>query len=81
MTERKIVRIEAICPQCDGHNFVRVYLDEYLLWQSGVNLQVAMPEMSLEKRELLITGMCPTCWNAAFPADDEPSIWPDEVEE
>jgi hypothetical protein len=45
-------------------------------WQSGSYIQDAMPHLSADDREFLISGITPDEWKKAFPDDDE-----DEVED
>jgi hypothetical protein len=40
-------------------------------WQAGEYIEIAFPEMSLEDREVLITGTHPACWDKLFPEEDE----------
>jgi hypothetical protein len=40
-------------------------------WQGGEYIQNAFPEMSMEDREILITGTHPACWDKLFPKEDE----------
>jgi len=48
-----------------------VPLDGYHAWKQGELIQIALPELSAEDRELLISGTCDVCWNMLFPEDDE----------
>lgn len=45
-------------------------------WQSGSYIQDAMPHLSGDDREFLISGITPDEWNKAFPEEEE-----DEVED
>jgi hypothetical protein len=40
-------------------------------WKEGEYIQNAFPEMSMEDREILITGTHPACWDKLFPKEDE----------
>jgi hypothetical protein len=40
-------------------------------WQAGEYIEIAFPEMSMEDREVLITGTHPACWDKLFPEEDE----------
>jgi len=40
-------------------------------WQAGEYIQNAFPEMSIEDREILITGTHPACWDKLFPKEDD----------
>lgn len=70
----KEVSIVTKCPFCGRANFVEVNENDYLDWQDGELAQNAFPYLSADEREMLISGICPTCWNGMFPPD------PDEEE-
>ena len=38
-----------------------------LAWQQGELIQNALPELSADDRELLISHTCPKCWVEMFP--------------
>ncbi len=40
-------------------------------WQSGQLIQVAMPNVSAEDREFLITGITPEEWNEMMKDDED----------
>jgi hypothetical protein len=40
-------------------------------WQAGEYIQNAFPEMSIQDREVLITGTHPACWDKLFPEEDD----------
>lgn len=40
-------------------------------WQGGELIQVAMPHLSADDREFLMTGITPEEWDAAFGSSDE----------
>jgi len=40
-------------------------------WQAGENIQSAFPDMSVNDREILITGTHPACWDKLFPTEGE----------
>ena len=40
-------------------------------WQAGEYIQNAFPEMSMQDREILITGTHPACWDKLFPEEPE----------
>lgn len=39
-------------------------------WQNGKTIQNALPELSAEDRELLISKTCEKCWNQLFEDDE-----------
>lgn len=40
-------------------------------WQAGELIQNALPELSADERELMISGTCGDCWDEMFPEDSE----------
>jgi hypothetical protein len=69
------------CPSCGGTTKIVVNRDGYLAWSRGDTLiQRAMPELSADDRERLITGFCTPCWDEMFaePEDDDDD---DEVDD
>ena len=81
----KEVTIVTRCPFCGRANEVAVNETDYLDWQDGALVQNAFPYLSADEREMLISGICPTCWADTFgdededPEDEEPSDWDLEV--
>ena len=45
---------------------VIVNRDEYIKWERGELIQRAMPNLSAEKREFLISGISPKGWKQTF---------------
>lgn len=68
------------CPFCGQYHEVLVYVDEsYIAWENGdLLVQEAFPYLTASEREILISGICPTCWDKVFGSDEEPG--PDEVD-
>jgi hypothetical protein len=44
---------------------------EFQKIEMGLPLDVAVPEWSMDKRELVITGTHPECWDKMFSEMDE----------
>lgn len=59
------------CPWCGEEHEVEVPMEGYLAWQSGELIQVAMPQLSADEREMLISGVCPKCWAKTFSDNEE----------
>lgn len=51
------------CPMCDKESLVAVEAVGFRTWQAGAYIQVALPMLDAGERELLMTGMHPTCWD------------------
>jgi hypothetical protein len=62
----KEVCVVTSCPFCGHANEVEVNEMDYLDWQDGVLAQDAFPYLSANEREMLISGICPTCWDGMF---------------
>jgi DNA-directed RNA polymerase subunit RPC12/RpoP len=69
---KKVVETGFKCRNC-GKNFVfPVYEDDILRYQSGeVNIQDAFPYISPGYRELMISHICPDCWDELFGFEEE----------
>lgn len=61
------------CFMCSKAGKVTVDLEGYELYNAGVLIQDAFPDLSDDVREMLITGTHPECWDAMFPDEDETS--------
>jgi len=62
----KEVTIITACPFCHRANEVPVNEADYWDWQDGALAQVAFPYLSADEREMLISGICPKCWEEMF---------------
>ena len=62
----KEVCVVTACPFCGRANEVEVNEMDYLDWQDGVLAQDAFPYLNVNEREMLISGICPTCWDGMF---------------
>lgn len=74
------------CPFCGCINEVAVNEDDYWDWQDGALVQDAFPYLSADEREMLISGICPDCWERTFGDDEDeekedPEDWEDDVDE
>ena len=59
------------CRLCQEVTDLTVNAEGFVNWQAGEYIQDALPELSADMRELLISGTCPTCWEKMFPSDEE----------
>lgn len=67
----EIIYLEATCPLCNHTNSIMVYADDYYAWQNGTLIQDAFPYLSPDDREMLISGICPFCWEKMFGEEEE----------
>ena len=50
---------------------LNVTQEQLTAWQSGVNIQVAMPQLDADEREFIKTGVTPTEWNELFGEEED----------
>lgn len=59
--------VEVKCIICGSAHIVKVPKIGYMLWRSGkASIQDALPGLSDDERELLLSNICPRCFDAAF---------------
>ena len=69
----KEVGIITRCPFCGHAHEIEVNEMDYWDWEDGMCAQDAFPYLSADEREMLISGICPTCWDKMFArGEDEP---------
>lgn len=61
----------ATCGVCGKSEDVPVSSDQLARWKSGELIQRVMPELSSAQRELLISGICGTCFDVMFKDEDD----------
>lgn len=57
------IDIKTTCPMCGKNTVITVTKTQYERYQNGELIQNCFPEMKPEIREMLITGICPECWD------------------
>lgn len=65
------ITIVTTCPFCGKSHEVECNEMDYLDWQDGACIQEVMPYLGQTERELLISGICNTCWNRMFENEEE----------
>ena len=60
-----------LCMMCGKSAVLSVPNTGWGEWQRGKNIQDALPMLTKEEREMLITGTHPDCFDAMFPPDDD----------
>ena len=63
--------VMTLCPFCGEMHEVHVNEDDYWDWQDGALVQDAFPYLTADEREMLISGICPKCWDKTFGGDEE----------
>ena len=70
------MKIQRVCPHCHKLQTIEVQVSQYNRWMAGENIQIAFPDLTADQREILISGICPECWDKIFPPEeDEESIF------
>ena len=65
LTKREDV-IVAVCRKCGTSHNLLVNIKDVAAWKSGTYIQDAMPYLSADERELLISLACGDCWEKMF---------------
>lgn len=58
------------CVFCHNNHIVTVKKEDYWAWKNGEHVQNAFPYLSANDREMLISRICPTCWDKMFGGDE-----------
>lgn len=61
-----MINLIVTCPFCGKESVVSVFASDYYAWLRSGLVQDAFPYLSAEERELLISGICPECWEKTF---------------
>ncbi len=57
------MKVTITCKSCSETFEIEYMKKDHNAWKSGMVIQKAMPYLSLDERELLITGNCGTCFD------------------
>lgn len=74
MTKRRDVNLQVTCCICNKVHTLKVTQEsaiEYLYPNRKRHVQDIFPYLKPEERELLISNVCPVCWDDMFPPEDE----------
>ena len=70
--EKENPYVQVTCRDCGKIYEIPVSQSRIDEWYSkGTFAQDEFPELTADQRELLISGICPNCWNKLFPPEDE----------
>lgn len=73
------MKIQKQCRMCRKVITLEVSESGYEMMLAGAHIQDAFPELSVDDRELLISGICGSCFDELFAEDDEGPDW-DELD-
>lgn len=61
------IEIMTSCPFCGEPNAIAISEEEYENYYiKGMKIQDAMPDLTATEREMLISGICPSCQKGIF---------------
>lgn len=70
--EADTYKATATCPFCGKESEVPGIPGTNLFkYNQGAFVQDAFPMLSAEERELILTGVCSTCWDSSIPGEEE----------
>lgn len=61
-----MITLSVKCYICGKEQLIEVSKEGYEKWKAGALIQEALPSLSPDKRELLISNTCPACWDKLF---------------
>ena len=59
------------CPRCKRRGSILVDGDGYASWVDGAPIHDALPALTYDQREQLISGYDPVCWFEEFGTEDD----------
>ena len=66
------ITLVSTCPLCGHVSEITVEMDDYLEWVFNDKPVVTIfPYLSANEREILISGICPSCWEVIYASYDE----------
>lgn len=66
------VRVGVRCPFCGEVSELQLSHESYKRWITERPLvQDCFPELNYKMREMLISGICPKCWDKTFETESE----------
>lgn len=70
MKDKKMTTYWITCKFCGGKHVLSARPLDVQKWLDGAYIQDALPYLTPDERELMISGMCPTCWTKTFGSDE-----------
>lgn len=58
------------CTVCGKESQITAPAEGVKAWREGAFIQDALPELTTEEREMLISGTHPNCWDELFGDED-----------
>lgn len=68
-------RVYATCNKCSETECLLVDRQDFIDWREGKCIQDAMPYLSVDERELMISRICGDCFDKIFPGPTPPKMF------
>lgn len=65
------ITVNITCRLCKNNYPITAKLNDLLAWKAGTLIQQALPYLTIDQRELLISNTCNNCYHGMFPVGDE----------
>lgn len=63
-------QVKTKCPLCGKETIIEVEEAAWEQFKAGELAQNCFPDLSPDEREMLISGICPECFDKAFPDEE-----------
>jgi len=70
MKDAIIQETKVRCISCRETKTFRLNKEKFSEWRHGALIQDAFPELSMGERELLISGVCGSCFNKMYKLEE-----------
>lgn len=70
MSKSRTWKIGYECNECHIYQIIKVHPDDYIKWSTGTIIQDAMPYLTPDESEIMISGMCGKCFNKFFGIEE-----------
>ena len=71
--------LKPTCQQCGTTVHISVLQPDFEKWQGGELIQAAMPYLSPDEREILISGTCGPCFDRMFGEGEDEEYGDDDL--
>ena len=75
----RIKLFEKSCIKCGAMHDIVADPDDFAAWAKGTLIQDAMPYMSADERELLISSICGLCFDMMFGEGEDDEYGDDDL--
>ena len=58
--------VDVTCLKCNVNHTIVLDKERYIKWQTGTHIQTVFPEIDVDTRELLISGICGSCFDLLY---------------